>query len=83
VNGVVIRSIDDYQVVPLEARVQAIQAAHIRKVVDTVHDLPNVLYEVASAAGVLTQRRQWTRNSRGLSATGWHSAGPRTRRGSS
>src|SRR6266516_38750 len=48
VNGVGIRSIDDYQVLPLEPRVQAIQAAYIRKVVDTVHDLPNVLYEVAN-----------------------------------
>jgi len=48
VNGVGIRSIDDYQVLPLEPRVQAIQEAYIRKVVDTVHDLPNVLYEVAN-----------------------------------
>jgi len=48
VNGVGIRSIDDYQVLPLDPRVQAIQAAYIRKVVDTVHDLPNTLYEVAN-----------------------------------
>jgi hypothetical protein len=48
VNGVDIRSIDDYQVLPLEPRVQAIQEAYVRKVVDTVHDLPNVLYEVAN-----------------------------------
>src|SRR6266542_5151382 len=56
VNGVGIRSIDDYQVLPLEPRVQAIQEAYIRKVVDTVHDLPNVLCEVAnesSGGGVI------------------------------
>jgi hypothetical protein len=34
-------------VLPLERRVQALQEAYIRKVVDTVHDLPNALYEVA------------------------------------
>lgn len=33
---------------PLDPRVQALQEAYIRKVVDTVHDLPNVLYEVAN-----------------------------------
>ena len=48
VNGVGIRSIDDYQVLPLEPRVQAIQEAYVGKVVDTVQDLPNVLYEVAN-----------------------------------
>jgi hypothetical protein len=48
VNRVGIRSIDDYQVLPLDPRVQAIQAAYVRKVVDTVQDLPNVLYEVAN-----------------------------------
>jgi hypothetical protein len=38
---------------PLDPRVQALQEAYIRKVVDTVHDLPNVLWEVAneSSAG--------------------------------
>ena len=41
-------SIDDLQVLPLDPQVQAIQAAYIRKVVDTVHDLPNVLWEVAN-----------------------------------
>jgi hypothetical protein len=35
-------------VLPLDVRVQALQEAYIRKVVDTVHDLPNVLYEVAN-----------------------------------
>jgi len=48
VNGVSIRSIADYQVLPLDRQVQALQDAYIRKVVDTVHDLPNVLYEVAN-----------------------------------
>jgi len=48
VNGVNITSIVDYQVLPLDARVQAYQEAYVRKVVDTVHDLPNVLYEVAN-----------------------------------
>jgi hypothetical protein len=48
VNGVGISSIIDYQVLPLPPRVQALQEAYIRKVVDTVQDLPNVLYEVAN-----------------------------------
>jgi hypothetical protein len=48
VNGVNITSIVDYQVLPLDARVQAYQEAYIHKVVDAVHDLPNVLYEVAN-----------------------------------
>lgn len=48
VNGVGIGSILDYQVLPLDPRVQELQAAYIRKVVDTVHDLPNVLWEVAN-----------------------------------
>ena len=48
VNGVGISSIVDYQVLPLDPRVEELQEAYIRKVVDTVHDLPNVLYEVAN-----------------------------------
>lgn len=48
VNGIGIASIVDYQVLPLDPRVQALQEAYIRQVVDTVHDLPNVLYEVAN-----------------------------------
>jgi hypothetical protein len=48
VNGIGITSIVDYQVLPLDPRVQAFQEAYLRKVVDTVHDLPNVLYEVAN-----------------------------------
>ena len=48
VNGIGIASIVDYQVLPLHPRVQALQESYICKVVDTVHDLPNVLYEVAN-----------------------------------
>jgi hypothetical protein len=48
VNGVGITSIVDYQVLPLDPRVRALEAAYIQKVVDAVHDLPNVLYEVAN-----------------------------------
>jgi hypothetical protein len=35
-------------VFPLDPRVQAFQEAYIRKVVDTPHDLPNVLWEVSN-----------------------------------
>src|SRR5215207_602693 len=48
VNEIGIASINDYQVLPLDTRVQALQEAYIRKVIDTVQDLPNVLYEVAN-----------------------------------
>ena len=48
VSGVGIGSIVDYQVLPLDPRVQELQEAYIREVVDTVHDLPNVLWEVAN-----------------------------------
>ena len=48
VNDIAIKSIIDYQVLPLDSRVEALQQAYIRKVIDTVHDLPNVLYEVAN-----------------------------------
>src|SRR2546425_10701756 len=48
VNGIGIRSIVDYQVRPLGPRVQALEGAYIRKAADAVHDLPNVLYEVAN-----------------------------------
>jgi hypothetical protein len=47
-NGIGIASIVDYQVLPLDPAVQALQEAYVRKVVDTVQDLPNVLYEVAN-----------------------------------
>jgi Family of unknown function (DUF6298) len=48
INGVGIGSIVDYQVLPLDPRVQALQEAYVRKVVDTLHDLPNLLWEVAN-----------------------------------
>jgi hypothetical protein len=48
INGIGITSILDYQVLPLEPRVQRLQEAYIQKVIDTVQDLPNVLYEVAN-----------------------------------
>jgi hypothetical protein len=48
VNDIGITSIVDYQVLPLNSRVEAFQLAYVRKVIDTVQDLPNVLYEVAN-----------------------------------
>jgi hypothetical protein len=48
VNGIGIGSILDYQVLPLDPRVRSLQEAYIHHVVDTVHDLPNVLWEVAN-----------------------------------
>jgi hypothetical protein len=48
VNGIGAASIDDLQVLPLDPRIQAVQEAYLRKVVDTLHDLPNVLWEVAN-----------------------------------
>jgi hypothetical protein len=48
VNGISINSILDHQVLPLDSRVQALQETYIRKVVDTLHDLPNILWEVAN-----------------------------------
>ena len=48
VNGVGIGSIVDYQVLPLDPRVQQLQEAYVGKVVDTLHDLPNLLWEVAN-----------------------------------
>src|SRR6267143_656203 len=48
VNGISVTSIDDVQVLPLDPRVRAIQERYIRKVVDTLHDLRNVLWEVAN-----------------------------------
>src|SRR3989454_6913154 len=48
INGIGIISIADYQVLPLDPRVKAVQEAYMKKVVDVVHDLPNALYEVAN-----------------------------------
>jgi hypothetical protein len=46
VNGIGIESILDYQVLPLDSRVRELQERYVRHVVDTDHDLPNVLWEV-------------------------------------
>ena len=48
INDISAASINDLQVLPLDPRVEAIQEAYLRKVVDTLHDLPNVLWEVAN-----------------------------------
>jgi hypothetical protein len=48
VNDIGIGSILDYQVLPLDPRVRQLQEAYLRKVVDTLHDLPNLLWEVAN-----------------------------------
>ena len=48
INGIALTSINDSQVLPLDPRIQALQEDYMRKVVDTVADLPNVLYEVAN-----------------------------------
>ena len=48
VNDIGITSILDYQVLPLDERVRSLQESYIGKVIDTVQDLPNVLYEVAN-----------------------------------
>lgn len=47
-NGIGITSILDHQVLPLDPAVGSLQEAYLRQVVDTVHYLPNVLYEVAN-----------------------------------
>jgi hypothetical protein len=48
INGISLTSINDYQVLPLDPRIQELQEAYIRKVIDTIAHLPNVLYEVAN-----------------------------------
>jgi hypothetical protein len=48
VSGVNITSIKDYQVLPLDPLVRSFEETYIRKMVDTLHDLPNVLWEVAN-----------------------------------
>jgi hypothetical protein len=58
VNGVAATSIDDLQVLPLDPRIEQFQLAYIRNVVDVLHDLPNVLWEVANEStgdGAATQ----------------------------
>ena len=48
INGIGIASINDVQVLPLDERIERLQQAYIENVIDTLHDLPNVLYEVAN-----------------------------------
>src|SRR4029453_16357518 len=48
INGVGIGSIGDHKVLPLDPRVQQLQEAYLYNVVDTLHDLPNLLWEVAN-----------------------------------
>jgi hypothetical protein len=48
VSGARIESILNYQVLPLDPLVKDLQEAYIHRVVDMVHDLPNVLWEVAN-----------------------------------
>ena len=58
VNGIAAASIDDLQVLPLDDRIKEIEETFIRKVVDNLHDLPNVLWEVANEStgdGQLTE----------------------------
>jgi hypothetical protein len=50
INSVSIASVKDYMAIPLDPQVRAVQEAYIRQVVDTLHDLPNVLWEVANEA---------------------------------
>ena len=59
VNGIGISSIVDHQVLPLDPRVQALQEAYLRKVVDTVHDLPNVLYGSRTSRRETPPTRRW------------------------
>jgi hypothetical protein len=54
INGISIESVRDYQMLPLPPRIRELQEAYIRKVIDTVADLPNVLYEVANEASGMT-----------------------------
>jgi hypothetical protein len=58
VSGVSIGSIVDHQVLPLDPRIQELQEAYIRAVIDAVHDQPNVLWEVSnesSGGGIVDQ----------------------------
>jgi hypothetical protein len=48
VNGVAIQAIEDYESLSASPAVLDLQKAYIRKVIDTVHDLPNVLFEVTN-----------------------------------
>ena len=76
VNGVDIGSIVDYQELPLDPSIEDLQLAYIRHVVDTVHDLPNVLYEVANessgvSADVVTMPDGMTIDTPSADSTPW------------
>ncbi|MGH2366892.1 MAG: hypothetical protein ACRDI2_01730, partial [Chloroflexota bacterium] len=71
VNGIGITSIVDYQVLPLDPRIQALQEAYIRQVIDTVHDLPNVLYEVANESSGGGSVDEESARAMGLPAADW------------
>ncbi len=76
VNGVDIGSIVDYQELPLDPTIEGLQEAYIRHVVDTVHDLPNVLYEVANessgvSADVVTMPDGMTIDTPSGDSTAW------------
>lgn len=53
INGVDIESIADCQGWPLEEKIWQIELSYIRRVVDTLHDLPNVLWEVVNESSGL------------------------------
>jgi hypothetical protein len=48
INGIDIDSIEDYQSASVPGPVLDLQRAYVRKVIDTVRDLPNILYEVSN-----------------------------------
>jgi len=52
-------SINTLRETPIGRRVLALQEAYIRKVVDTVNDLDNVLYEVCNEAGAYSTEWQY------------------------
>ena len=67
INGIALASMNDYQILPLDPRIQALQEAYMRKVIDTVADLTNILYEVANESSGGGQVSQNFANAVGLS----------------
>src|SRR5262245_2287186 len=51
VNGIAIQSITDYESSSVSSTVLELQRAYVRKVIDTVQDLPNVLFETSNESG--------------------------------
>jgi hypothetical protein len=72
-------SYNTLQDTPVGKRVLALQEAYLRQVIDTVHDLDNVLYEVCNeAGGMLTAMLRGSTvcrafRSRASSGTSWQS----------